>query len=387
MSNLRRHLEVALAAVLYYSGLVGFSRFLNNERQKCLVIFCYHRASGGDLQAHVSYLRRHYRICHLDQALEELYTPEMPPNGIPRDPRPNLVLTFDDGYADNYTHAADLATTMQAPMTIFLVPGHVESGKRFWWDEATYIPEHATVNQAYIGGQLYQVHDARDRAQLAKFIEHTSRYAPSVADREVFLAEARAALEVTQESEAEERSDLLLTWDEVYTMEDSTWVSFGAHTMNYPVLANLHDPREVFYEIDESRAVLIEHLSRPVRTFAYPVGGKRNIGKPALQAVRAAGFTWAVTCLPGFNTPRTKPYMLHRFVVDVDQHWLLVAAKASGIWSFFVSPWHFLIALARIIQAISVFLAGFSCVTGTCLCQVCASVYKWIEAGTIESGI
>src|SRR5258708_5691423 len=138
MSNLHRHVEVALAAVMYYSGLVSLSRFLNNDRQKRLVILCYHRASGGDLQAHIRYLRRHYRICHLDQALGELYAPEMPPNGIPRDPRPNLVLTFDDGYADNFTHASCLAATMKTPMTIFLVPGHIENGRHFWWQEATY---------------------------------------------------------------------------------------------------------------------------------------------------------------------------------------------------------------------------------------------------------
>jgi hypothetical protein len=170
-------------------------------------------------------------------------------------------------------------------------------------------------------------------------------------------------------------------------MEDSTWVSFGAHTMHHPILANLRDPREVLYEIDESRAVLIEHLGRPVRTFAYPVGGKKNIGKPALQAVRNAGFTWAVTCLPGFNTPGTKPYMLHRFVVDVDQHWLLVAAKASGIWALFAYPWNFFVALARIVQFILVFLAILWRATRACLHQLFVLVYKWIEARNIESGI
>jgi hypothetical protein len=46
--------------------------------------------------------------------------------------------------------------------------------------------------------------------------------------------------------------------------------------------------------------------------------------------VRTAGYDWAVTTVYGFNTAQTDPYLLRRIEVDVDQHWLVLAAKASG---------------------------------------------------------
>src|SRR5438067_4891813 len=91
-----------------------------------LVILNYHRASGGDLRRHLLYLRRHYRMLHLEEALEELYTSK--PTERMCDRRTPLVLTFDDGYRDNYTHAFALARELRVPLTIFLVPGYVESG-------------------------------------------------------------------------------------------------------------------------------------------------------------------------------------------------------------------------------------------------------------------
>jgi hypothetical protein len=37
----------------------------------------------------------------------------------------------------------------------------------------------------------------------------------------------------------------------------------------------------------------------------------------------------------GFNTAHANPYLLRRVETDVSQHWLVLAAEASGLWSFF----------------------------------------------------
>src|SRR6266436_5598737 len=89
------------------------------------------------------------------------------------------------------------------------------------------------------------------------------------------------------------------------------------------------------YEVSDCRVVLEKQLGRPARTFAYPVGKREHIGENGLYAVQAAKYDWALTTIHGLNTPQTDPHLLQRIVVDVDQHWLMVAAKASGAWDFF----------------------------------------------------
>src|SRR5436305_15157077 len=91
-----------------------------------LVILNYHRASGGDLRRHLLYLRRHYRLLHLEAALEELSMPSKNGKQV-SERRTPLVLTFDDGYYDNYTHGLALARELQIPFTIFLIPGYMEN--------------------------------------------------------------------------------------------------------------------------------------------------------------------------------------------------------------------------------------------------------------------
>jgi hypothetical protein len=63
--------------------------------------------------------------------------------------------------------------------------------------------------------------------------------------------------------------------------------------------------------------------------------------------VQAAQYDWALTTIHGCNTRQTDPHLLHRIVVDVDQHWLVVAAKASGVWDFFAGLCRMPITLIR----------------------------------------
>ncbi|OWP74105.1 polysaccharide deacetylase family protein, partial [Flavobacterium oreochromis] len=45
-----------------------------------------------------------------------------------------LVITFDDGYADNYLNALPLLEKYQIPATIFICSYNINSNEEFWWD-------------------------------------------------------------------------------------------------------------------------------------------------------------------------------------------------------------------------------------------------------------
>jgi peptidoglycan/xylan/chitin deacetylase (PgdA/CDA1 family) len=291
---MHKRVLIFIAACLYYSGVVAIVRWLARHGERRLVILNYHQATGGDLCRHLLYLRQHYRIMHIEAALEALYAPEI--CGDIHDRRTPLVLTFDDGYCDNYTHAFALARQWQLPISIYLVPGYIESGACFWWLEGKRLVRHARVSVATIEGYTYHLAIAQERAALADFIDMRVRYACSVAERERFLSSISSTLAVSADSlSREEEAALPLSWEQVVEMEKSGWVSFGAHTMHHPVLAYLADKREVQREVEACRGVVERHLGHPVRSFAYPVGQMQHIGEEALEAVKRAGYCWAVT--------------------------------------------------------------------------------------------
>src|SRR5579863_843893 len=328
--------KIFFAACLYYSGLVKLARWWMRRSGQRLIILSYHRAAGGNLRGHLLYLRRHYRILHLEVALEELFSSRATERVGDR--RTPLVLTFDDGYRDNYTHAFALARELRIPITIFLVPGYMGSGYPFPWQEGQRLASRTQVREIAFEGRAYHLDRLKERNLLARAIDLRLRHAKSVAEREAFLISIREALAVPRSVTVEEESTLPLTWDEIREMEESGWVSFGAHTMHHPMLAKLEDPSEVYCEVGQCRTLLEQKLGHPVRIFAYPFGQPEEVGNEGPQAAKAAGYDWVVTTVYGINTPQTDPHKLHRMYVDVSRYWLMMAVQASGVLNWLLSP-------------------------------------------------
>lgn len=326
---MRERIRLVLAACFYYTGIIQLAHWWIRRFRPCLIILNYHRAAGNNLPQHMRYLQRYYRVMHLEEALETFYKP----NTQKTDRRIPVVLTFDDGYRDNYTYAFALARSLQVPITIFLIPGYVESGERFWWLEGKRLAYHSSAEKVTIEGQTYHLNVAAEQKALAGIIDRHVRRAASVAERDVFLTNIRKELStpVSDELEAFDTEALPLTWEQVREMEQSGWVSFGSHTMHHPVLAYLANAEEVQQEVTESKLVLEQQLGHPVRTFAYPIGKPEHFGEVGLQAVQKAGYAWAVTTIEDVNTLETEHLQLRRLPGDLNMHWLVLAAELVGL--------------------------------------------------------
>src|SRR5437868_6431826 len=201
---MRKRVLSFIAACLYYTGIVKLALWSAQRSGQRLIILNYHRASGGNLRRHLIYLRHHYRILHLEEALEELYTPHEEKQIADR--RTPLVLTFDDGYYDNYTQAFALACELQVPITIFLIPGYIDSGEYFWWQEGKRLARRTQVRELTIEERTYHLSQPGERDQVVKAIDARLRYARAVAEREAFLLTIRKALAVPSSITMEEET-------------------------------------------------------------------------------------------------------------------------------------------------------------------------------------
>lgn len=334
---MRRFLITVLAGCFYYSGLVKIALWKQRRSSSRVLVLNYHRALGGDLRRHLLFLRRHFRVLHLEEAFEELFSHSEKKksnySGI------SIVLTFDDGHRDNYTHCFTLAQELQIPFTVFLPPAYIENGDNYWWLEGKRIVRHAQVDKVIVEGDIYHLMDEKDRKALIEMIFVHLRDAKSVAEREDFLSDMQKALTVTASYTPEEELLLPMTWEQICEMDCSGLVTFGTHTLHHPVLSCLEDPSEVQNEVRGCRTALEQKLGHPISSFAYPLGKPQDIGNEALRAVQEAGYSWAFTTVSGVNTPQSNPYELHRLPIEVSHHWLLLAALVSGIWQFFSPLW------------------------------------------------
>jgi len=75
---------------------------------------------------HVQFLQKHYDVVSLTQAIEMLK------NGAVK--HPTVVLTFDDGYRDNFVNLRAVVEETGVPVTMFVSSDHIQHGREFKHD-------------------------------------------------------------------------------------------------------------------------------------------------------------------------------------------------------------------------------------------------------------
>ena len=88
-----------------------------------------------------------------------------------------------------------------------------------------------------------------------------------------------------------------LTWDMIETLHRGG-MTIGSHTKSHLLLSS-ESPEIVRRELVESKRILEAHLKASVRHFAYPFGDRVSFRRQHAGMAEEAGFTSAVTAIPG----------------------------------------------------------------------------------------
>jgi peptidoglycan/xylan/chitin deacetylase (PgdA/CDA1 family) len=257
---------------------------------------------------HLEVLRRRGRAMRLEQLTQALQT------GNP--PRGAVVVTFDDGYADNLYTAKPLLERYDIPATVFVTTGQVGKEREFWWDELERVllqpgtlPKRLclTINGTSWDWDLgetvaYSDGDCRDhrswnigqddptaRHHLYRALYQRLLLLPD-GERWTLLDEL---LRWAGREALPRPSHRVLSDDELVRLSEGGLVEVGAHTVTHPVLSELPAAAQ-WNEIGQSKAYLEKLLGSTVTTFAYPYGAYTP-GTAAI--VQAAGFHSACAAL------------------------------------------------------------------------------------------
>jgi peptidoglycan/xylan/chitin deacetylase (PgdA/CDA1 family) len=281
------------------------------------------RVTPEHLAEQFEVLQRRFRPMPLRALIAALRSGSLPPRSI--------VVTFDDGYADNLHAARPLLERYQIPATAFLVTGSLESGDPFWWDvlEQVFLfpgtlPPTLSLSIAGAPHQ-WELGDARHYPEGNARLHHgwrageaapTSRHSIYLSVWELLRPlgqnQRREALEqlVGWAGAASARRDdyRLLSPPEVLELAACELVEIGAHSVTHPMLDVL-PPERQRAEIEQSKACLEELLGKPVASFAYPHGA-HTLETAAL--VRGAGYACACSTLAAAVSSEADPHRLPR---------------------------------------------------------------------------
>lgn len=182
------------------------------------------------------------------------------------------VITFDDGYLDNYIHAWPVLRRYGIRAAIFLVTG--------WVDRATETAEKSHATQT----------NCPNHAETKRLITNG------------------------------EYGKVIMTWPMARQMQDESngLVEFHSHTADHCDCATT-PPDELLKSLTVSKAAVERELGRPCNHLCWPKG---RYNQKAVELADVAGYMTVCTTRRGATRPGSDPLFIPRIAVKKDAAWL-----------------------------------------------------------------
>lgn len=220
-----------------------------------------------------------------------------------------LVITFDDGYKDNYTQAFPILKRHNVPACFFIATSLIGNKKLPWWDRIAYNYKTNKFKSIKLSSWDSTVKHNGDDREFVRDILAATKISPDPI--EVQLNEIEHLFPLEGELPTQE----FLSWENLEEMIQHG-MDVGAHSHNHEILANLSQD-EIIYELTHSKMLIEQHLPYQVSSFSYPVGSQGTYNESVTRALVDCGYDIAFNFQPGINVSiGENRYDLRRFSIE-----------------------------------------------------------------------
>lgn len=330
--------EKFIAGVGAHTGLTRLLEALPGRPS--LVILNYHRigdaketpydsdtfsCTAAEFDWQVDSLKRRFPILSLGRALDIIHGRAVPSQA-------SILVTFDDGYRDNFEQAFPVLRAHGVPATFFLSTSFVGSAALPWWDAVAFVVKNSRMTRIALSYPEPAQFDLTPPQRARSIVEIQQSFkSPSVTDADRFFNELEAACGVKSPAGGAQSS--FMSWNEARLMRDGG-MSFGSHTHTHPILSKLPYARQL-EELCLSRQILEKELGGTIDTLAYPDGQPETFNDDTVAALKEARYTTAFSYYSGVNIPgKIQPYNVFRYGDDGEDRatWRLRVALRANAW-------------------------------------------------------
>jgi len=330
-----------ISNIVYYSGLNYIFWKLKNKH---ILILAYHRvlnlddrfkldptlvsASVSNFKKQMEYLSRNYNVISIDQFYSKIGSPK----------KNSVIITFDDGYIDNYTNAYPILKKYNLPATIYLSTNAVDNKEILWWDKVSFMIKNTKESSLILPG-----HVNYDLKNKGKALRRIARDLKELKEEKklMLIADMEKILKV----KVKRAKNLFLSWNQINEMKKNN-ISFGAHTVSHPILTNISS-KKAEMEIVNSKKLIEKKIKSKVIHFSYPNGHVSDFNNHIISILKKNNFNTSVTYIPGWNKKSTNPYKLNRIFVRYEDDMILFKNKLIGLDIIFGKIYRFFVKNKR----------------------------------------
>jgi peptidoglycan/xylan/chitin deacetylase (PgdA/CDA1 family) len=292
------------------------------RRRPALLVLTYHRigdptqspyyrpitsASAETLEAELRALTRTHRVL----ALEDALAAAAKGSGLKE---PSALVTFDDGYRDNFEVALPVLKSLGIPATFFLPTSFLQEPRLPWWDYVAYVLDQTRVPMLQLDKPEPIEIDLERTPRDEAISQVIWAYYDNLGADELRIRDELAAKTEVEVDQAALGRALFMTWDQAQALV-TAGMSVGSHSHAHRDLARLTED-EQRSELGESKRILEHELGCSITALAYPYGWPGTFDETTQRVAREVGYRLAFSSSEGVNRAGAiNPYAVLRLSV------------------------------------------------------------------------
>jgi peptidoglycan/xylan/chitin deacetylase (PgdA/CDA1 family) len=206
------------------------------------------------------------------------------------------MITFDDGYIDNYTLAYPILKEEDVPAIFFIPTKAIIDRQLGWWDILSYILKVSPFETIEFDDQIFHIKTHYSQAKyyfLQKFKLEPFDQTKQLLEKLSSLCQVKMPETGLQDSE-------LMTWEQISEVSKKN-ITIGSHTHNHHVLSTL-DKEIQLKEVKSSKDLIEKKIGNKVNSISYPVGGYQHFSAESQRIVKGCGYRLAFSFNTGINS-------------------------------------------------------------------------------------
>ena len=313
-----------LAIAASWLGIAGLLIRLRRLFKKEVIILAYHRildthdneiylfdeelisANSETFLWQINFLKKHYDVISFAE-LSQRQASNKPLTGR------ELIITFDDGFSDNYSNAYRLLDSIDIPAVFYISTGYIGAYKTFWFNEVVHAIKVAEKLAFSIADTTYDFEPSKENK--GKAIQLVLNKLKEIPNAERLNAIESLYRDLDFQADTIPASELPMTWENINEMASNN-MEIGSHAISHPILSRLTD-KEMQQEITDSKKTIEAMTKKVCRTIAYPVGGRNAFTEKVQEISEAAGYEYGLSYISGNNkADALNKYSLARLHVE-----------------------------------------------------------------------
>jgi peptidoglycan/xylan/chitin deacetylase (PgdA/CDA1 family) len=250
-------------------------------------------------------------------------------------PADAVVVTFDDGYNDNYDVVFPILRELGVPATFFVSTGHIDSGRPYAYDWLVHMVLLSPASRLVLPELGMDVPLPPDRSARRAIAGHVLHQMKEIGALEQTAMIQRLEREWNMPSDTAPPDCRPMTWDQLREMHAAGF-EIGSHGVHHWMLAKLPQA-ELDDEIRQSKETLQRELGVAPLLMSYPVGSGRAFDQRVIDSTREAGYALACSYISGTNPqPSSNRYSLYRLAVErnMGKGWFAAMMAMPNLMSY-----------------------------------------------------